>query len=168
MARLWWDFWGYFDTSDILRVVFNNLNLFGRFHDQNIPVLGKLLVNESMTPIRFHCLGQEDVYSERPHFLANSAKFFINLRRGPRSCQSSYKPRKQPGGCTHLQFTWLETYTRFCPSCSQRYIKRVDPYLNDSCIDENREGHEIHSNIYSEKYHVNYSCQVGSCYFRSL
>ncbi|XP_068692090.1 acid-sensing ion channel 1C-like [Montipora foliosa] len=42
----------------------------------------------------------------------------------------------------------------------KRHIKRVDPYMNDSCLDETKQGHKAYGNIYSEKYHVNYSCQA--------
>ncbi|KAJ7385276.1 hypothetical protein OS493_016347 [Desmophyllum pertusum] len=41
----------------------------------------------------------------------------------------------------------------------KRYIKRVDPYLNNSCVDENRTEMETH-NIYRDKYHMNYSFQA--------
>lgn len=40
----------------------------------------------------------------------------------------------------------------------KRYIQRVDPYLNNSCIDENKA--KYRTDIYKEKYHVNYSCQA--------
>ncbi|XP_078379821.1 acid-sensing ion channel 2-like isoform X1 [Oculina patagonica] len=41
----------------------------------------------------------------------------------------------------------------------KRYIQRVDPYLNNSCLDENKAGNDTYD-IYGEKYHVNYSCQA--------
>lgn len=43
---------------------------------------------------------------------------------------------------------------------AQRFIKRVDPYKNDSCFDEKKLEQKAYSNIYSEKYHVKYSCEV--------
>ena len=43
---------------------------------------------------------------------------------------------------------------------AQRFIQRVDPYKNDSCFDENKLEQKAYSNIYSEKYHVKYSCEV--------
>lgn len=44
----------------------------------------------------------------------------------------------------------------------QRYIKRVDPHLNNSCLDETRSAYDSHMDIYCQKYHVNYSCQASS------
>ena len=46
--------------------------------------------------------------------------------------------------------------------CPQRYIKRVDPHLNNSCLDETRSAYDSHMDIYGQKYHVNYSCQASS------
>lgn len=42
----------------------------------------------------------------------------------------------------------------------KRFIKRVDPYKNDSCFDEKKLEQKAYSNIYSEKYHVKYSCEA--------
>ncbi|PFX30949.1 Amiloride-sensitive sodium channel subunit gamma-2 [Stylophora pistillata] len=41
----------------------------------------------------------------------------------------------------------------------RKFVKRVDPYLNNSCVDEGRTGMDTRT-IYTEKYYVNYSTQA--------
>lgn len=41
----------------------------------------------------------------------------------------------------------------------QKFVKRVDPYLNNSCVDDGKAGVDTRT-IYTEKYYVNYSTQA--------
>lgn len=47
----------------------------------------------------------------------------------------------------------------------QKFVKRVDPYLNNSCVDDGKAGVNTRT-IYTEKYYVNYSTQARLKYLK--
>lgn len=47
----------------------------------------------------------------------------------------------------------------------QKFVKRVDPYLNNSCVDDGKAGVDTRT-IYTEKYYVNYSTQARLKYLK--